>query len=387
MARTRRGVPLPKGAPRNARASIFAEIAGRSKSFRPARETLKRVRAVPTIFPDVDRKAKVGGWPIDRVAVVHGPSTAGKTTFVHGLGLSFLRRGHIYCYVDAELTTPISWLETLFGAYADDDRFFASRPTSYERAVDDVRKVARGLQKAREDGKVDPDTTCLFVIDSIRKLVPEGILERIKKMGAEGDDGSVDGFSGAAGRMRAALNSAWLDELNPLMYETGCGIVLVGREGEDATASARDKQYGKDWRLTGGKGLFFDSSFVVRVEHDSWMIVEEGGRKYIAGEKHRAVIRKTKVAGDLHETANFWTSNGRTHPEGFLRARDVLHVGEATGVLKRAGSWVSFSGRRWRSEANFLATAGTDVLDAIEVLARERFEADASVRADVVGGK
>lgn len=397
MARRRRvdlEAEVPKGPPRNGETSVFAQIARRSKSFRPAREVLTRVRAVPTIFPDVDRKGRVGGWPIDRVTVVHGPSAAGKTTFVHGLGLSFLKRKHAYCYVDAELTTPITWVESLFAEYADSGLFFASRPTSFEQAVDDVRSIARGLEKARADGDIDKDTTCLFVIDSIRKLVPEDLMARIKKMGASGDKGSVDGYGGGAGRLRAQLNAAWLDELNPLMYQTGCGIVLVGREGEDQNASSQDKQYGKDWKLTGGKGLFFDSSFVARVEHDSWMTVgAEGERKSVIGEKHRVVIRKTKVSS-TQEIANFWTSNGRVWPEGFLGARDIMHVGEVTGILKRAqgpdgkkGSGIAYGRKRWRGEAQFVATASDQELEAIESAARAKFVADDSIdkRAEVLG--
>ena len=50
------------------------------------------MRAVPTIFPQYDRATRVGGHPIERWTTVHGPSNHGKTTFLHGLGASFLQR-------------------------------------------------------------------------------------------------------------------------------------------------------------------------------------------------------------------------------------------------------------------------------------------------------
>src|ERR1019366_3652343 len=140
-------------------AKVFADIAAKSKSFRPAREVLRRVRAVPTIFPALDWKLRVGGWPIDRTAIVHGPSGMGKTQLVQGIGLSFLRRGHMFAFIDSEMTTPMPWLETLFGDYADDPRFIASRPTSYEQAVDDVQKIANSVGEARAAGRVLKDTT------------------------------------------------------------------------------------------------------------------------------------------------------------------------------------------------------------------------------------
>ena len=224
------------------------------------------------------------------------------------------------------------------------------------------------------------------MVDSIRKLVPEDIQARIKKMGAEGDKGSVDGYSGAAGRMRAAMNAAWLDELVPLMYHAGCSIVFVGREAEDPTADARNKQFGNDWKLTGGKALFFDSSLVVRVSRASFVTVGPEKEKTIVGERHRVEIHKTKVSRsqDRTEEAFFHTANGVEAPEGFDRARDVLMVGEELGLVKRAGSWISFGGKRWQGESRFVEAASPELLDELERAARERFDQDAKLRSDVL---
>jgi recombination protein RecA len=377
---------LPSGPARSPQQKVFGEIAARSKSFRPARETLKRVRAVPTIFPWLDWRTRVGGWPIDRVGVVHGPSAAGKTLLCHGLGLSFLKRGHMYCPIDAEMTTPVTWMETLLGPHVDAGACFASRPLSYEQAVDDVRKVANGLAEARAKGRVPPETTCLFVVDSIRKLVPEDLTARIKKFGAEGERGSVDGFSGAAGRMRAALNSAWLDELVPLMYHTGCAILFVGRESDDPNASARDRQFGADWKLTGGRGMYFDSSLVCRVVRDRYVTVGAEESKQVVGERHLVEIHKTKVSAqqDRVEKAYFYTSNGKGAPEGFDRARDLLGLADELGVVKRSGAWLSWNGKRWQGDARFVETVRPEQLDELEAALRARFEEAASERAEVM---
>jgi recombination protein RecA len=392
MARARRESEevLPEAPARRPEARAFAEIAERSKSFRPAREVLRRVRAVPTIFPLVDWKTRVGGWPIDRVGILHGPSAAGKTFFLHGLGLSFLRRGHMYCFVDAEMTTPIPWIETLFGAHADDPAFVALRPKSYEEAVDGVRRVAEGVAEMRAKGKLPPETTALFGVDSLKKLVPEDLWERIQKKGAQGADGSVDGFGGGAGRLKALLNAAWLDQLVPLMYHTGCAIVLIAREGEDQNASPRDKQFGKDWKVTGGRSLPFDSSISVRVARASGVYEGggEGEKGTLIGEKHLVEIHKTKVSArqDLVERTYFHTSNGVRSPEGFDRARDLLMLGEELEVVKRSGSWLSFARKRWQGDARFVAGADAAVLDALEAACREKISEEAAKRADVVGG-
>lgn len=368
--------------------AAFGEIAARSKSFRPAREVLRRVRAVPTIFPAVDWKLKVGGWPIDRVAFVHGPSIAGKTTFLNGLGLSFLRRGHMYAFVDAECTTPIPWLETLYGPYADDPRFIASRPESYEQAVDDVRRISHGVAEAREKGRIPKDTTCLFGVDSIGKLTPRDIQEKIRKHVAESKDGSVDGYRGAAGMIRAAMNKAWLDRLVPEMHATGCAIAFIVRESKDRDASARERQFGSDWKTTGGESLMYEASVEIRVP--SAKIIREDPDDWKSapvGERHAIEIRKTKVAAraDAVEHAFFTTSNGAWTPEGFDGARDLLEAGVALGVVKRVGAWISFGGRRYQGERRFLTGAPPEYLAELDAACREKFREEAAKRADVVG--
>jgi recombination protein RecA len=387
MARTRKvaaeAADVVRVPPRRPGASAFAEIAARSKSFRPARDVLRRVRAVPTIFPAVDWRTRVGGWPIDRVTIVHGPSGYGKTKFNLGLGLSFLRRGHMFCPIDAELSTPFPWVETLYAEHADNPAFLASRPTSYEQAVDDVKKVAEGLALAREKGKVPPETSALFVVDSIGKLQPQNMQEKIRKFGAESEKGSVDGMSGAAGLMKAALHKSWLDDLIPLMYATGCGIVLVVREAKDMNASARDRQFGADWKLQGGNSPMYESSLVVRISHAS-MVYEGDGDENAVGERHTVQIHKTKVSAreDKIEQTYFWTSNGTKHAEGFDRARDLLYLGGELGVLKKAGTWISFARNRWQGETRFVATVKGEQLDEIEAACRAKFD---TAKSDVVG--
>ena len=374
-------------------ARAFAEIAARSKSFRPARDVLRRVRAVPTIFPGLDHKLRVGGWPIDRVAMVHGPSGKGKTTFAQGVGLSFLQRRHMYAFIDAEMTTPVPWLSTLFGQYVDDPRFIASRPMSFEQAVDDVRKVSDAVGEAREKGSIEKETTCLFVVDSLGKLVPLDIQAKIKRFAAESAAGSVDGYRGASGMIKAALNKSWLDQLVPQMYATGCAMLFIVRESQDRNASADDQKWDRAWKTTGGGSLFYDSSLAIRVS-DAQVIHElprttEGWRKSpVVGERHVVDILKTKVSARLDETerTSFNVSNGLWTPEGFDRARDLLDLGEDLDVIKRGGAWIAFGGKRFQGERRFLQGSTPEYLDALEAACRAKFSADVAKRSDIVGG-
>src|SRR5271157_325155 len=140
---------LPEPPTDKARAAL-ARVAGKMGRWRPARQVLRTVRAVPTIFPWLDYATRVRGFPVERISVIHGPSAEGKTKLALGLLLSFLRRGHFAWHVDAEKTTPIDWVGDLFAAYADDPCYLALRPKSYEETADAVREGCKALIAAKK---------------------------------------------------------------------------------------------------------------------------------------------------------------------------------------------------------------------------------------------
>jgi len=353
---TRKRTDEAQAAPTGTSAGRMKQLAAVAKDFaawKPARSALERVRAVQTIFPSLNVATRVGGWPLQRIAVVHGPSNNGKTALVHGLGLSFLRAGHYYAYVDAEMTTPIDWVERLMGAeMAGSPAFQALRPTTYEATVDAVRGFVETISKARSAGRLPADTSALIAVDSLRKLVPERLREKILK-GSEGTtekdrrrkSGGVDGLGGRAAQYKAFLNSAWLDELVPLMAHGNTTIVIVGREAEN------DDPFAEDWKLTGGKGLEFDSSLIIRVAREGW--TKRGDD--VVGERLLCRIRKTKIAGKDNKVVDCYIhlSNGAMIPEGFDRARDVIEMARQCGVVEQKGAWlhVCDTGESWQGES------------------------------------
>lgn len=327
-------------------------VAGRFASFRPAVDVLTEVRAVPTIFPQVDLATRVGGWPIERFCLVHGPSNEGKTMFLIGLGLSFLLGGHFFNFVDAEFTTPRSWLETYMGPYVKHPGFTALRPRTYEQTVDSVRASAEAIGDAKAKGEIDPDTSCLYVIDSLRKLVPKNLLAKIMKESADAapvkvkgkrskSARGVDGLGGRAAQHKAALNAQWLDELIPLLAQTGTSMVVVAREAEDPDAGVFDEGF----KVGGGRAIYYDSSLAARVVRAGYVT---DANKRVIGERHEVEIRKTKVGkkGDVRRPrANFHTSNGILVPEGFDKPRDLIEMALDFEVAKLAGSSIKWGSR------------------------------------------
>lgn len=366
------GTPPRKKADRS-KLSAFAAVAKRVEGWKPASEALTIVRSVPTIFPQLNAATRIDGWPLQRVAVVHGPSSHGKTTFVHGLGMSFLQNDHFYGFVDAEYTTPEEWLAKLMDGWSDHPAFLAKRPTSYEETVDNVRSLVETISEARIKKEIPATTSALVAVDSIRKLVPKRLREMIEKEGAQAKKGGgIDGMSGRAAQYKAALNAAWLDELVPLLYHTNSTLVFIGREAE----AQQNSKYDPDWKLTGGKALFFDSSLVARITRAEW--TKKSDR--IIGEKHRIRIHKTKVAGKDDKVVDcyFHTSNGVLTPAGFDRVRDVVDMAHTCGVFGKSKSTItsSLTGEEWASVNAAVESLNNepDEVEAVLAVCKDKYQ-------------
>ncbi len=124
-------------------------------------------------------------------------------------------------------TSPEDWLRKLLGEQFGNPAFLAQRPTSYEQAVNAVRELVKAVGEGKKKGELSQNTSALVVVDSIRKLVPEDFLAKIRLHGADGKKGSVDGSQGRGGQLKAKMNAEWLDELIPMLYETGTGLCLM----------------------------------------------------------------------------------------------------------------------------------------------------------------
>lgn len=355
---------------RTDRLAAIAKVAARFDSFKPAAQVLSNVRAVPTIFPQIDAATKVGGWPIERISLIHGPSAEGKTGLVLGLGLSFLKMGHFFGLIDAEMTTPMDWVSELYGETALNPGFSALRPTSYEATRDAMKNWAVTIGEARDKGEIPDDTTGILVIDSLKKLVPERMIEKLEK---DAIDVGLDGMSGRAAMYKAALNGQLMDEFVPLAYHAKIALVLIGREMENANAGPWDQP----WKLGGGKSVFFDSSIVARVNRSYY---KEGD--VVAGERHQVRIYKSKVGGKegKYTDAHFHTSIGTTCPAGFDLASDVLEMAiECKVVGKKGGNhWLEETGEvLGKSEAETLKTLRNNqvMLDDLDTKVRSKYKA------------
>lgn len=317
-------------------------------AWKPAPETLRKIEAVPTIFPWYNVVTGVGGHPTGCLALLHGPSGEGKTSFMLGLGKSYLMRNHFFGLVDAERTTPDTWVRQLFGSLYDHPGFVLLPTSTYEEVSDAVRDFCRTIAKKREAGSLPADTTALIVIDSLRKLFPKDMLKNLLTEGAANVRGKsasrgVDGYGGRGAQIKAKLNSAWTDELIPMLADTNCSLIFIGREIERQKINIFDS--GPDYKVLGGTAVNYDATLRIRVKSKLLKDANEAGA--IVGERLAVEVHKTKL---MHRrvktpTGYFHTSNGTITPLGFDRFRDVLDLAIHTGVVEKKKGW-----HRWGDE-------------------------------------
>jgi RecA/RadA recombinase len=371
---------------KDAKLKELQSVAKAFKGFRPASDVLKRVRAVPTRFPQLDFATRVGGLPIERFMLLHGPSNEGKTALCLGLEESFLALDHAVEHVDAERTTPITWVEELMGELARHPLFFADRPKDYETTIARVREFLNRLIALNRKAK--RPMSALVVVDSLRKLVPADVMKEI--LTADKEDGERLGRQGkkiTAGRdrraqLQAKMNAAWMDEVVPLLDESGAAFVAIAREMQDPDADPWARKFGNDYKVGGGGAIYYDASLSMRVQRAGWVDngAKERGQLVVYGERHRITIKKTKVGGKDAKvsTAYFHTSNGKLEgvPFGFDRARDVLELARRFDVVKNPkGNWLTWGASRWQGEHRAVQrlTAEPPTLARMEREVRERF--------------
>jgi RecA/RadA recombinase len=369
----------PAPAKRNERLIAFEKAAKLFEDFKPASQVLTKVRAVPTRFVSFDKGSRVKGLPLQRVIIVTGESAEGKTIYQLGIEDSFIEKCHFVFHVDAEMTTSTTWCTKLMGEHAKSPGYYGLRPSSYENASDRVRAFMNQVGELRAKGKVPEDTAGFVGVDSINRLMPTRLLEKLLKDGSE--EAGLDGMSGAAGRYKAALNNQWIAELIPLSHDTNCTVMIIVREYENQNASTWDRQHQtrNTKTLSGGYSIKYDSSMTLIVSRDSYIYNGSGDKKETIGERHKVQIKKSKVGGldDKVTETYFHTSNGKFTPEGFDRARDVLELAREMKIVTGDGV-LSFNGERLGNGENQSVRAIYDKPGVLE-------EMEARVRAGIVG--
>jgi len=289
---------------------------------------IPKFKVLKTSVPSLNRAlGPLCGFPLSRMACIHGPNAAGKSALALILAKDFQQQGHMVAYVDAEHTLEQEWPVALG---VDIEKLLVIRPDTLEDCAIKVDKVFNKYASMPADWQ-ENNWLCV-IVDTLKKLIPEESV-----IGKKCEKGIDRDMKIKEERManQARLISQWLDKLTPFIGKHNVAFIVLQQEVVNIGASL----YEPKWKLAGGNSLQFDNSLRIRVTW-SGNIKQGDDNKVRLGKEHQMVVMKSKIGVD-NEVAYFYTCTGRGEDEpkaGYDAARTIVREAKIQGIITNSGS-------------------------------------------------
>lgn len=272
-----------------------------------------------------------GGYPRGRVIEIYGPESAGKSTLALHAVAQIQKMGEIAAYIDAE--------HSLDPVYANKigvncSQLWISQPDSGEQALD----ILEALVRTKAVG--------VIVVDSVAALTPQAELD--------GDMG--ESHMG----LQARLMSQALRKLTAIMAKGNTTVIFINQ-----IRMKIGVMFGSPETTCGGNALKFYSS--VRLDVRKGDLIKKGDE--IIGAKMRIKSVKNKIAppfGRMETDLYF--------DKGICKESELCDIGIAYGLVKRSGSWFSFSDIKCAGRDAFISALiqNPNISQELEALIWER---------------
>ena len=230
---------------------------------------------------------------------IFGPESSGKTTLTLSIIGQTQRDGGIAAFIDAEHAFDPTYARKIG---VNNDELLISQPDTGEQALEIAEMLIRS-------NAVD-----LIVVDSVAALVPKAEIEG--QMG--------DAFVG----LQARLMSQAMRKLTGALSRSKTALVFINQLREKIGV-----MFGNPETTPVGRALKFYSS--VRLDIRRIELIKRG--EEVVGSHVRVRVVKNKVAPPFRQ-AEFdilWE-------EGISRSGDLIDVGAQTGLLQKAGTWLTY---------------------------------------------
>ncbi len=257
------------------------------------------VESIPSGSLALDLALGVNGIPRGRITEIFGPESSGKTTLGQHIIAEVQKRGGIAAYIDVEHALDPTYAANC-GVKIDD--LLISQPDTGEEALEITEALVRS-------GALDA-----IVIDSVAALVPRAEIE------GEMGDTHVG--------LQARLMSQALRKLAAAIGKSGTAVIFINQLREKVGII-----YGNPEVTPGGRALKFYSS--IRIDLRRIETIKQGTEAI--GNRVRAKVVKNKVAPPF-KSAEF----DIMFSHGISREGDLIDLGVALGIVKKAGAFFSY---------------------------------------------
>src|SRR6266568_3745136 len=258
------------------------------------------VEVIPTGSIALDLALGVGGIPRGRVTEIYGPEASGKTTLCQHIIASAQHAGGYAAFIDAEHALDRAYAER---CGVDINNLLISQPDTGEQALEIV------------DALIRSNAIDVVVIDSVAALTPRAEIE--------GEMG--DSFVG----LQARLMSQAMRKLTSGISSSNTAVVFTNQLREKIGV-----MFGNPEITSGGKALKFYAS--VRLDIRRTDSIKQG--QDVMGNRTRVRVVKNKVAPPFR-VAEF----DIMYSEGISREGGLIDLGLEMGLVKKSGSWLSYS--------------------------------------------
>lgn len=258
------------------------------------------------------------GFPRNRIVLIYGQSSAGKTTLALTAAASVIRDGGTVCYIDYENAISIPYAKALGVPVEDTSKFLLYQPDTIEEG----ESILSAMALAGVD---------LLVVDS----VGEGVFKADKEKSL----GLSDSGSGLGSHARF-----WSDKLGSLRGSIGkSGSCLLGISQVRTNIKASSGP-GELHMARGGEAWKFGSDIRLYLR----VVNKEKGKVYdplvhkmvdrVIASTVKAEIKKSRISASQGMEAEFHIRFG----EGIDDIQSVIEVAMAHGIVKKGGAWYSW---------------------------------------------
>lgn len=272
---------------------------GKGSIMKMGQDFRSDIAIIPTGSIALDAALGVEGVPRGRVIEIFGPESSGKTTLALNIIANAQKADGQAAFIDAEHAFDAGYAKKIG---VNLDNLLISQPDAGEQALEIVETLVRS-------NAID-----VIVIDSVAALTPRAEIE--------GEMGQS--FMG----LQARLMSQALRKLSGAISKSKTCVIFINQIREKIGVV-----WGNPETTPGGRALKFYAS--VRIDLRRIASLKKGDE--VVGNRVRAKVVKNKVAPPFRK-AEF----DIMYDEGISRATNVLDAAEASGIVKKVGSWYTY---------------------------------------------